>query len=298
MRSRTPSARRIWRLFSGGLTAEGKALVLESGGPAGARSRVIPRGRGALTVILALFFGWSVLEVRWGADLVHPGGGHLLAVMLAGIATPDLSAGVLAKGAEAVWITLTYALTGMTVAVAAGLPLGLVASGVLVSRPGARRATVAMARFVLACLRAVHELVWAWLFVAAIGLSPAVATLAIAIPYAGILGRIYADILNDVPAAPVRALATAGAGTGKQLLYGRLPLALPDMVSYTFYRLECALRASAIMSFVGLAGLGYRIQLALDDLRFHQVGTYLLALVVLIVATDSWSGVVRRRLVA
>jgi hypothetical protein len=140
---------------------------------------------------------------------------------------------------------------------------------------------------VLAGLRAVYELVWAWLLVTAIGLSPYAGVLALAIPYAGILGRMYAERLNDVPEAPVRALAAAGAGQIKQLSYGRLPLALPDRVGDTFYRCECAVRSSAVMSFIGLGGLGYRIQLGVDDLRFHQVGTYLVALSC---SSYSWTG--------
>ena len=113
------------------------------------------------------------------------------------------------------------------------------------------------ARFFLAAIRSVHELVWAWLFVAAVGLSPMAAILALAIPYGGILGRIYSEILDDVPSEPIRALRVSGASEWKVFLYGRLSMAMPDILSYTFYRLECAIRAAAIMSFVGIAGLGY-----------------------------------------
>ena len=70
-------------------------------------------------------------------------------------------------------------------------------------------------------------------------------------------------------------------------------MALPDLAGYGFYRFECALRSSAILGFVGLGGLGFQIQLALDDLRFREVGTYLLAL---IVAIELWSSRLRRRL--
>ena len=82
------------------------------------------------------------------------------------------------------------------------------------------------------------------------------------------------------------------------LIYGRLAMALPDMLSYTFYRFECAIRAAAIMSFVGIAGLGYQIQLSLDDLLYGQVWTLLFFLIFLVVVVDVWSTVVRRRLVA
>ena len=134
-------------------------------------------------------------------------------------------------------------------------------------------------RLLLGFMRAIHELVWAWLFVAALGLSPMAAVLALAIPYGGILGRIYADILNDVPDEPLEALRTSGASELKVLVYGRLPMALPDMLGYGFYRLECAIRAVAIMGFVGVGGLGLQVQLSLDDLLYREVWTLLYAII-------------------
>lgn len=189
---------------------------------------------------------------------------------------------------------MTFAVAGITLAIAIGLPLGVLGSGVLQS-PGARRfTTIAAVRLVLGFLRSIHELVWAWLFVVAIGLSPIAGVLALAIPYAGILGRIYAEILVDVPEQPLRALRSSGASEFKVFLYGRLPMALPDMLSYTFYRFECGIRSAAILSFVGITGLGYQIKLSLDDLFYNEVWTLLFFLVGLVVLVDLWSSLVRR----
>ena len=120
------------------------------------------------------------------------------------------------------------------------------------------------------------------------------AVLALAIPYGGILGRIYADILNDVPQRPLQALRASGASELKVLVYGRLPMALPDMLGYTFYRLECAIRAVAIMGFVGIAGLGLQLQLSLNDLFYDQVWTLLYAVIGLVAVVDAWSAWVRK----
>lgn len=255
-----------------------------------------PTGRGLLTLLLIGAVGWSVLQVPWRTELVHPGGGAVFVRVLRGLLSPDLSPAVLARAASAAWQTVAYAITGMSVALLLAIPLGVVASGVLARGPFARGAAVVAGRGVAGVARAIHELVWAWLFVAAIGLSPFAAILALAIPYAGILGRIYAEQLVDVPAAPLRALRSAGAGNLVVLAYGRLPMALPDLVSYSLYRFECGLRSAAILSFVGLGGLGTQIQLALDDLAFSQVATYLLVLVVLVAAVDAWSSELRKRL--
>ena len=255
------------------------------------------RGRGLLTGLLVLAALLSLLGVDWSEGILHPGGATSAAAIFRGILTPELSPSFLAQAVEASWRTLAYAVAGLTLAALAAVPAGAVASGVLFRDERARRFGMVSGRFGLGFLRAIHELVWAWLFVVAIGLSPTAAIFALAVPYAGILGRLYADFLVDVPEAPLRALRSAGASEFQVLVYGRLPMALPDMLSYTFYRLECGIRSAAILSFVGIQGLGYRIQLSLDDLLYGQVWTLMFFLIALIVAVDVWSVVVRRSLV-
>jgi phosphonate transport system permease protein len=151
-------------------------------------------------------------------------------------------------------------------------------------------------RGVLGFMRAIHELVWAWLFVASFGLTPYAAVFALAIPYGGILGRIFADMINDVPEEPIRALRTAGASRLQCLFYGYLPIVKASMISYTMYRYECAVRSSAIMSFVGLGGLGYQIQLSLDDLHYDEVWTFMYFLIILVILIDGWSNLLRKRM--
>jgi len=253
--------------------------------------------RRLLTLILVGAFLWSLLNVNWAEGLVHPGGLEALGQIALALFQPRLSPDILAAGAQASWTTVAYAVTGMTLALAIGLPLGVVASGVLTRVGWVRRLNVGSARFVLAFFRSIHELVWAWLFVAAVGLSPVAAVLALGIPYGGVLGRIYSELLQDVPEGPLRALRGAGASEWRVLWYGRLPMALPDMLSYTFYRFECGIRSAAILSFVGLGGLGYQIQISLADLNYGRMWTFVLFLILLVLLVGGWSGIVRRRLV-
>ena len=251
-----------------------------------------------LTLGIAFALAWSLSRVDWQQPIAHTGGGAAVLKVLLALFPPDLSPEFLRICVVASWHTLAYAVAGMSLAVALGLPLGVLASGVLASPANGSRVKrwtlTALVRFLLAAMRSVHELVWALLFVAAVGLSPMAAILAMAIPYAGILGRIYAEQLQDVPPEPVAALRTTGASPVRILLYGYLPMALPDLLSYTFYRLECGIRAAAIMSFVGIDGIGFQIELSLADLLFRQVWTLLIFLVVLVVAVDWWSSRVRR----
>ena len=253
-------------------------------------------GRGLLTLVLTVAVGLSLISVDWTGGLIHPGGAASAGRIFGSIFTPELSPNFLRIALEATWTTLTFAVAGVTLAVGFGLPLGVAASGVLFREGRLRTLSVVSARFVLALLRSIHELVWAWLFVVAIGLSPMAAILALAIPYCGILGRLYADFLNDVPQHPLRSLRSAGASEFEVLAYGRIPMALPDMLSYTFYRFECGVRSAAILSFVGIQGLGYQIQLSLDELFYDQVWTLMFFMVAVIVVIDVWSSVVRRNL--
>jgi phosphonate transport system permease protein len=239
-------------------------------------------------------FLWSLLSVDWNRSLVHSGGLFALQEIATAAIDPELSTTFLILAIKSAWTTLAYALAGICIAIVIGLPMGVLASGVLTNTGALRIVEVPCFRFALAFFRAIHELVWAWLFVVALGLSPVAAILALAIPYSGILGRIYADILNDVPNNPLKALRTSGASELKVLIYGRIPMALPDMVSYSFYRLECAIRATAIMGFVGIQGLGFQLQLSLNDLNYDEMWTLLYVLIGIIVVVDVWSSWVRR----
>lgn len=260
--------------------------------------RSVIGARGLLTIILIAAFLWSVLSVPWGGNIFHPGGWASFKQLIGGIIRPNLSPYLLKIALEASWRTLAYATAGMSVALMIAFPLGVLASGVLFRNRVIRYLVAPFVRALLGFFRAIHELVWAWLFVAAIGLSPYAAILALALPYGGILGRIFADILNDVPRAPLRALQTTGASQLQIFFYGRMPLAIADMLSYALYRYECAVRSAAILSFVGLGGLGYQIQISLDDLKYDEVATFLIFLVILVVAIDLWSNAIRRRIVA
>lgn len=270
--------------------------MIWTGTPKSRRTGGFLETRWLLTLVLAGALVWSLAGVDWGGGIIHTGGGNALRDFSLALFPPELSAGFLKLAVAASWQTVVHAVAAITLAVTVGLPLGVAASGSL-GNPGRTRLAIAVAvRFLLAAMRSIHELVWAVLFVAAFGLSSLTVVLAIAIPYAGILGRIYSELLDDVPQGPLNGLRSSGASPTAVLLYGRLPMVSPDMLSYSFYRFECAIRAAAIMSFVGIRGLGYEIQVSLNDLLFSEVWTLLLFLVGLVVLVDYWSTKARRSL--
>ena len=250
-----------------------------------------------LSLLLLGAVAWSLSSVDWNGPLVHTGGGNSALRFFTAVFSPELSPGFLLVSLKAAWQTLAFALTGMTIAVFIGFPLGVIASGALLPPSSRWRVPLILgARFILGTVRSIHELVWAVLFVAAIGISPVAGIMALGLPYAGILGRIYSEFLQDVPEEPLIALRSSGASALQTLVYGQFAMCLPDLVSYTFYRFECAIRAAAILSFVGIQGIGYEIQISLGDLLFSQVWTLLLVLLAIVALVDFWSERVRRSL--
>ncbi|MGH8690470.1 MAG: PhnE/PtxC family ABC transporter permease [Burkholderiales bacterium] len=197
--------------------------------------------------------------------------------------------------------TLALATAGMSLAVLLALPLAMLVSETLSEwRVGpARHAWLgpvlrAPARWALVLMRSIPEIVWALLFVRAMGLGPAAAVLAIAIAYAGMLGKAYFEIFEAGDSRPARAILEAGGGPINAFLYGVLPVALPEMLSYSVYRWECAIRASVVMGFVGAGGLGQQMELSLRMLAGGEVSTMLLAFLALVVLADAVSALVRK----
>ena len=217
---------------------------------------------------------------------------------------------LLIKALEAAHETVVFAAAAMSLALPVGFLLSLTASASFweddlvpaVRRGGVLRRAMAAAAFggsrvTIALMRSIHELLWAVLFLAAFGLTPLSAVVAIAIPFSGSFAKVVSEVIDEAPPEAADALRCCGASRLQVLLFGLLPRALGDMEAYAFYRFECALRSSAILGFFGLPTLGYSIARSFENLHFGEVWTYLYTLFALVVVVDWWSGAVRRRLV-
>jgi len=248
-------------------------------------------------IFFAILTAWSAMNVDW-SNPVNTGAGSSLGSIALALITPDLSVSNLETVVGAAWTTVAYAATSISLAIVFGIPLGVIASGT-VSHPSRMGVLVAVGtRAILGFSRSIHELIWALLFVAALGLSPAAGILAIALPYSGIIGRIVAEKLQDVPERQIQAIESTGATGLQRFFIARLPSILPETISYLFYRFECAIRTASVLSFVGLGGIGFQVHLALNDLKFDKVATLLYSLLILILVVDLLSRSVRKRLTA
>ena len=204
--------------------------------------------------------------------------------------------------------TIQISVMGTAIAVLIGLPLGLLATSTLTwkgvlhertsrtGRWGLGFVPYAAARAVLSVFRSIPEYVWAFMFVRAVGLGPFSGVLAIGVAYGGMLGKVYSEILETVNTRPLETLHAAGASRLGVILYGLVPQALPNVIAYTLYRWECAIRASAILGFVGAGGLGQQLELSMRMFQFDEVLTLLTILFGLVAAVDFISGRIRARL--
>ncbi|HEY2925755.1 PhnE/PtxC family ABC transporter permease [Piscinibacter sp.] len=260
------------------------------------------RASGVLLGVLVLWPMLQLAEFR-PAALFESGNLKVMGGFLGAFLPPANSVEFLGLLLKATLETLAMASAGIALAFVIATPLAFAMTHSLsVSRigpgPGRRRGEALRhaARLLLTLLRAIPELVWALLFVRALGLGPAAGVLALAITYGGMLGKVYAEILESSDTRPARALLEAGSGRIAALAYGLLPGAAQELASYTVYRWECAVRASVVMGFVGAGGLGQLMDQSMRMLNGGEASTILLTFLLLVLLADALSAALRRLL--
>ena len=254
----------------------------------------------ALALIVSVVHAGAV-----GQPILNRAGWPQLRSFLVAAVEPAGNAEFLRLTLDATLTTLAYAVLGTGVALVIG-----VVGGVLISetwwrraaggwvRPRARAGEVGgwvSARLLAGLPRGVHEAVWGLFLVSVLGLDPLVGVLAIGVPYGAVTAKVYAELLDEAPRAAFEAVRAAGVGRVRALAYTLAPLAFPDLLSYAFYRFECAVRGAAILGIVGAGGLGFQLALSFQSLRYDEMWTLIYALVMVCGLADWWSTTLRRR---
>ncbi|MDT8445748.1 MAG: ABC transporter permease [bacterium] len=193
--------------------------------------------------------------------------------MLQGALSPDLLS--LEVVGRALFNTLAFALVGTF--------LGGLAGGLLAFFHHLR-----LVRYSCAFVRSIHELFWAFLLMPILGLNSVCGVLAIAIPYAGIFAKVYAEILEEADPRPLLAIPKATDPLSR-FFYGYLPGLFKELKHYTSYRFECALRSSAILGFIGLPTLGYHLETWLREGQYGQAFTLIYIFYGLIFSIRAWA---------
>lgn len=219
---------------------------------------------------------------------------------LADFVPPNTKPDFLKLVAIEAWRTVAIATAGMVLALVLAIPLTLVSTRVLsISALTGRMATLPFVirqviRIVLILMRSIPEIVWALVFVRVVGLGPAAGVLAIALTYAGMLGKIYAEILESGSNESSQALLRNGASRLQTFLYAVLPQNSSELTSYTVYRWECAVRSSAVLGFVGAGGLGQQMDNSMRMFNGSEVATILIAFMILVALADWFSAQLRK----
>lgn len=213
---------------------------------------------------------------------------------------PELDGEFLAMVARETWRTVAIATAGIALALVLAIPLTLLSTAALSvsalsGRMGALPFLLRQAvRWLLIVLRSVPELVWALVFVRVVGLGPTAGVLAIALTYAGMLGKVYGEILESGDTHATTTLLRNGSGRLQAFFFGLLPQNAAELTSYTVYRWECAIRSSTVLGFVGAGGLGQQMDLSMKMFAGSEVATMLIVFVLLVWLADALSAQLRK----
>ncbi|HEY2702991.1 MAG TPA: phosphonate ABC transporter, permease protein PhnE [Candidatus Dormibacteraeota bacterium] len=188
--------------------------------------------------------------------------------------------------------TLDVALLGTVLAMVISVPLALCAAENTTPNPVAYYAS----RAVIGICRAIPDIVWALLFVTAVGLGPFPGTLGLGVHSVGILGRLYAECIEDMEMGPVHVLRVGGAGRMQVATHAVLPGVLPTLLGLTIYRFDTNLRSTIALGFVGGGGLGLQIFTTLNLFQYQKLTTLLLVMLVLILIVEGLAVLLRRRI--
>lgn len=260
----------------------------------------------AACFLLAFVDSWRRADVDPFVLFEAEGREHLWK-FVTGMFPPELSLQFLSFMIVPTMETIQISVMGTLIAIFIGFPLGILATNTVMVRgilndaetQGApirytgRLLIYFTARGILSLFRSIPEFVWAFMFVRAVGLGPFPGVLAIGVAYGGMLGKVYSEIFEGVNYRPLEALQSTGANKLQIFLYGWFPQVLPNFVSYTLYRWECAVRASAILGLVGAGGLGQQVEISMRMFNFHEVLTILIILFIMVGAVDYVSAKVR-----
>jgi phosphonate transport system permease protein len=261
----------------------------------------------ALLVIAGfIVLGWSFHGSQFSIVApFEPNNVKSVVRFVGGLFPPDFSPPFLATIGRLMLETIQISIVGTALAITFGFLLAIGAMrrrgednsrNALGTIPWVSRwATYSLSRGILNMLRAVPELVWALIFVVAVGLGPFPGVLALGAHSAGVLGKLYAELFESVDQRLVEAGRSTGGTDLGVLLMVQLPAMLPVLLSYTLFRWECNMRAATLLGFVGAGGIGSQLIISMKLYQYNEVATLALSILLLVVLVDVVGQVIRSR---
>jgi phosphonate transport system permease protein len=246
---------------------------------------------GVVLAAVAAAFAWSAqnLEMSLG-ELMK--GVPWMADFVARMVPPNW--GFMQRLARPVFETIQLAVWGTLFSIVLALPLCFFAARNLT--PSVLMFHVA--RQVFNVVRGINELIFALIFVAAVGLGPFAGVLALSVHGAGMLGKFFAEAIEEADPGPVEALRATGAGPLQVIVFAILPQALPAWIAATLYRLETNLRAATILGMVGAGGIGFELYSSLKLFQYEDTATCVIVILAMVMTADYASSRLRARILA
>jgi phosphonate transport system permease protein len=192
--------------------------------------------------------------------------------LVAGLARPDIFS---IETMSVVW-TVAFAVLGVSIGATVGFLFALVF------------ARLRSIRLLCAFLRSIHELFWALLLIQVSGLSPTTGILAIAIPYSGIFAKVFAEMIEEADLSAERVLP-AGTSIVSRFAFARIPELAPQFWTYSLYRLECGMRSTLVLGFIGLPTIGFHLDSFFKQGNYSQAAALLFSFYVLIGSRRLWA---------
>jgi phosphonate transport system permease protein len=249
---------------------------------------------------------WTVIVMLAGAHVLAwrgtdfslsalADGWHGMARFLGGAIPPRLDWDtVLRPSLKATAVTLYIALLGTTLSAPFALALAVMGSRATTRGPMMYQ----LARSILSFLRSVPDVVFALIFVTAVGLGPFAGVLALIFHNTGVMGKLWAEAMEESDPGVREALRVLGASRIQIAVHAVLPTVLPQLVGLLLYRFDVNVRASLVLGLVGAGGIGFLINQSINLFRFDEMLTQIVIILILIVAVDQLSAHVRRRITA
>lgn len=199
---------------------------------------------------------------------------------------------VVLPGLQACGVTLAIGLMGTTLSIPSSLILA-----VLGSRATSRNPVVyQVARAIMSFFRAVPDIVFALIFVTAVGLGPFAGVLALILHNTGVMAKLWSEAMEEMDQGPVRALRVAGASSAQITTHVVIPSVIPQFTGLLLYRFDVNVRSSLVLGLVGAGGIGFLINQSISLFKFDQMMTYIFMVLILVIVVDVVSGMIRKRL--
>ncbi|MFC3228598.1 phosphonate ABC transporter, permease protein PhnE [Marinibaculum pumilum] len=277
--------------------ASGPSAISASGSGAGpAPVEIPPRdwGRTAynllvwVALLLVLGWSWSPAEMYRWISLFSDAGN--MAEYAGGFMEPSFRH--LDYYIEEMILTVQIAVWGSVLAVIASVPFGILSSSNM-----APVWIVQPVRRLMDAFRAINELVFAVLFVVAVGLGPFAGVMALFVHTTGVLAKLFSEAVEAIDPRPVEGIRTTGAGKVQEVVYGVIPQVLPLWISYALYRFESNTRSATVLGLVGAGGIGQVMFESIRGFQYAESATILLVVIVTVSIIDLISQYLRKRVI-